>query len=200
LNCSVEQIERRGGELAVVLEKGRVLRADIVVAGIGLVPNDQLARDVGLECQDGIVVDAQCRTSDEHIFAAGDVTLTYNRWFGRRIRLESWQNAQDQGIAVAKAALGMGIRYDPLPRFWSDQYDIRIQMLGYAGSERGVPVVREDPALGRFMVFCVDDARLLGVLSINAATDLREARRILMTGRPVLADALGDPAFDLASV
>jgi 3-phenylpropionate/trans-cinnamate dioxygenase ferredoxin reductase subunit len=94
----------------------------------------------------------------------------------------------------------MDIRYDPLPRFWSDQYDIRIQMLGCPGSERGVPVVREDPASGRFMVFCVDDARLLGVLSINAAADLREARRILMTGRPVSVDALGDPAFDLASV
>jgi 3-phenylpropionate/trans-cinnamate dioxygenase ferredoxin reductase subunit len=201
LNCSVEQIEHRAdGGLAVVLKEGRVLAADIFVVGIGLLPNDELARDAGLECRGGIIVDAQCRTSDERIFAAGDVTLAHNQWYRKRLRLESWQNAQDQGIAVAKAALGMDIRYDPLPRFWSDQYDIRIQMLGCPGSERGVPVVREDPASGRFMVFCVDDARLLGVLSINAAADLREARRILMTGRPVSVDALGDPAFDLASV
>lgn len=201
LNCSVEQIERRtDGGLAVVLKGGRVLPTDIVVVGIGLLPNDELARDAGLECHGGIIVDAQGRTSDERIFAAGDVALAYNQWYGRRLRLESWQNAQDQGIAVAKAALGMDIHYDPLPRFWSDQYNITIQMLGCLGSESGAPVVREDPALGRFMVFCVDDARLQGVLSVNAATDLREARRIMMTGRPVVADALGDPTFDLACV
>jgi 3-phenylpropionate/trans-cinnamate dioxygenase ferredoxin reductase subunit len=201
LKCSIKEIRRRpGGGLAVVLEGGRILPADIVVAGIGLLPNDELARDAGLECRGGIIVDAQCRTSDDRIFAAGDVALAHNRWYGKRLRLESWQNAQDQGIAVAKAVLGMDIHYDPLPRFWSEQYNITVQMIGCLSSERGVPVVREDSASGRFMAFWVEDARLKGVLSINAATDLREARRILMTQRPVVADTLRDPTFDLAGV
>lgn len=201
LGCGVERIERGADRgLAVALKDGRVLPADIVIAGIGLLPNDELARDAGLECRGGVIVDARCRTSDEHIFAAGDVTLAHNQWYGKRLRLESWQNAQDQGIAAAKAALGMDVRYDPLPRFWSDQYDTRIQMLGCPGGERGVAVVREDAASERFMVFLVEDARLIGVLSANAAAGLREARRILMSGRPVAAGLLEDPAVDLADL
>lgn len=201
LGCNIERIEPdSAGGLVVALKDGRVLPADIIVVGIGLLPNDELARDAGLECRGGIIVDTQCRTSDERIFAAGDVTLAYNHWHDRRLRLESWQNAQDQGIAAAKAALGMNIQYDPLPRFWSDQYGIRIQMLGCPNSERGILIVRQGRAAGHFMVFCVDSSRLLGAFSVNAASDLREARRILMSGRPVAPAALADPTFDLADL
>lgn len=200
LNCSVERIERRSGGLGVVLDGGRVVAADIIVVGIGLLPNDELARNAGLECRGGIVVDINCRTSDECIFAAGDVALAHNQWYERRLRLESWQNAQDQGIAAAKAALGMDVRYDPLPRFWSEQYDVTIQMIGCLSCERGVPVLRENPRTGLFMVFWVADRRLRGVLSVNAGGDLREARRILMTQRPVDANTLADLTFDLADV
>lgn len=198
LNCSVEKIERHATGLGVILDGGRVLAADIVVAGIGLLPNDELARKAGLECRGGIIVDANCRTSDEHIFAAGDVAFAYNQWFGRHMRLESWQNAQDQGIAAAKAALGMDIKYDPLPRFWSEQYDVKIQIMGCLSSERGVPVLRENPTSGLFMIFWVENSRLQGVLSVNAGSDLREARRILVTQLPVETNALADPSFDLA--
>jgi len=114
------------------------------------------------------------------------------------MRLESWQNAQDQGIAAAKAALGMDIKYDPLPRFWSEQYDVKIQIMGCLSSERGVPVLRENPTSGLFMIFWVENSRLQGVLSVNAGSDLREARRILVTQLPVETNALADPSFDLA--
>jgi 3-phenylpropionate/trans-cinnamate dioxygenase ferredoxin reductase subunit len=201
LGCGVGRIERGPGDgLAVVLEDGRALPADLVVTGVGLVPNDDLAHGAGLECRGGIVVDASCRTSDERIFAAGDVAVAFNRWYGKSLRLESWQNAQDQGIAAAKAALGMDVAYDPVPRFWSDQYDVTIQMLGCVSRERGVAVVRKDAATGSFMVFCVEDRSLQGVLSVRAAGDYREARRILLGRRPVSAEALADPRFDLADL
>ncbi|MGE0799694.1 MAG: NAD(P)/FAD-dependent oxidoreductase [Lautropia sp.] len=199
LGRTVERIDRMpDGRLAVMLGGGQILPADLVVVGVGLVPNDELARESGLECRGGIVVDTRCRTSDDRILAAGDVAVTFNTWYQQQLRLESWQNAQDQGIAAAKSALGQDIRYDPLPRFWSDQYDVTVQILGCVGGGRGVPVVRRDQESDRFMIFNVDGNRLLGVLGVNAAADLRAARRLLVAGKPVQADALSDPAFDLA--
>ena len=201
LGVGVECIARTAeGALAVTLGSGEVLPADIVVIGVGLVPNDELARQAGLECRGGIEVDAQCRTSDPHIFAAGDVTAVFSRWYGRRLRLESWQNAQDQGVAAAKAALGKDVSYDPLPRFWSDQYDVTVQILGCIAAERGETVVRQHPESGRLLVFLVDGNRLLGVLGVKAAADLSKARRILQKDKPVLVESLRDPEFDLGSV
>lgn len=201
LGTGVQAITRAGDDaLGVTLASGEVLPADIVVIGVGLIPNDDLARQAGLECAGGIVVDRQCRTADARIFAAGDVTMAANQWYGRRLRMESWQNAQDQGVAAAKAALGKEVSYDPMPRFWSDQYGLTIQILGCPGEAPGEPVVRQDAATGKFMVFGVDGTRLRGVLSVNAATDLRDARMILMKGKPVVASALADPDFDLKSI
>lgn len=201
LGSGVESIARMPkGDLAVTLTDGRVLPADIVVTGVGLVPNDELARGANLSCLGGIVVNEQCRTSDPHIFAAGDVTVAFNRWHGRPLRLESWQNAQDQAIAAAKAALGQAVDYAPLPRFWSDQYDATIQILGCIAREGSESVVREDAKSGKFMVFCLDGERLLGILAVKAGGDLREARRILQSGTPVTTQALRDPEFDLESV
>ncbi|MGE3860622.1 MAG: NAD(P)/FAD-dependent oxidoreductase [Burkholderiaceae bacterium] len=188
------------GGLQVLLDDGQQLPADIVIVGVGLEPNDELARSAGLECRNGIVVDERCRTSDEHIFAAGDVTVSFNRWHGRPLRLESWQNAQDQGIAAAKAALGQNVRYDPLPRFWSDQYDATIQILGDVESPSGQSVIREDPESGQLIVFRVDGEQLMGAVGINAAARLRDVRRILAQAVPVSAGMLQDPAFDLADI
>ena len=90
----------------VLLADGSVLACDTIVLGVGLVPNDELARAAGLDCEGGVLVDAQCRTSDPDILAAGDVAVAPNPWAGRSLRLESWQNAQGQGMAAARSALG----------------------------------------------------------------------------------------------
>ncbi|MDO5683440.1 MAG: FAD-dependent oxidoreductase, partial [Propionibacteriaceae bacterium] len=116
--------------LRVELTDGTWLEADTVVAGIGLVPHLELAEAAGLELDGGIVVGPDTRTSDPDIFAAGDVAVAHNPWVGGRIRLESWQNAQDQGIAAAKAALGQDVTHEPLPWFWSDQYEVNLQLYG----------------------------------------------------------------------
>ena len=124
LGAGVARFARNAeGMLVATLSDGRELLCDAVVIGIGLIPNDELARDAGLECDGGIVVDAQCRSSDPDILAAGDVASWHCRWAGRRKRLESWQNAQEQGIAAARSALGIDVHHQPLPWFWSDQYD-----------------------------------------------------------------------------
>ncbi|HEY8244716.1 MAG TPA: FAD-dependent oxidoreductase, partial [Casimicrobiaceae bacterium] len=171
---SVKRFDRTpGGRVAATLDDGRVVETDLVVAGIGLVPNDELARNAGLACTPaGVVVDAQCRTSDEAIFAAGDLAVTPNHLARASIRLESWQNAQDQGIAAAKAALGQDVRYDPLPRFWSDQYDASVHMLGWIEPAQAL-VMRGDPATLKFTAFALEDGRVRGFCAFNAARDIR---------------------------
>ncbi|MFI4925141.1 MAG: NAD(P)/FAD-dependent oxidoreductase [Vicinamibacteria bacterium] len=198
---SVQRFDRTaGGRGAATLDDGRVVEADLVVAGIGLVPNDELARSAGLACTPaGVVVDAQCRTSDAAIFAAGDLAVTPNRAARASVRLESWQNAQDQGIAAAKAALGQDVRYDPLPRFWSDQYDASVHMLGWIEPTQAL-VMRGDPATLKFTAYALDDGRVRGFCAFNAARDIRPSRKLIESGTTVEAAKLADPTVDLATL
>lgn len=118
LGTQVSRLESgAGGTSIVTFADGSRLECDTIVAGVGLVPNDGLAREAGLACDGGILVDAACRTSDPDILAAGDVAVSFNPWAGRRLRLESWQNAQEQGRAAARSALGRAVDYKPLPWF-----------------------------------------------------------------------------------
>lgn len=198
---SVSCFEHAGdGRIAATLDDGRVVHADVVVAGIGLVPNDELARAAGLSCSPaGIVVNAQCRTSDDAIYAAGDVAVARNRHARADVRLESWQNAQDQGSAAARGALGLDVSYDPLPRFWSDQYEISIHMLGWIEPAQAL-VTRGDAAAGKFSAFALEDGRVRGVVCFNAARDLRPARKLIESGATVDPAKLADPAADLAKL
>lgn len=187
------------GGLDVMLSDGRTIGCDAAVVGIGLVPNDELARASGLACEGGVLVDAQCRTSDPDIFAAGDVAVASNSWAGRRLRLESWQNAQEQGIAAAKSALGRDIRYDPLPWFWSDQYGTNFQIYGMPLPSHQA-VMRGDPAAGSFIHFYLEGDRLVAALGSNAARDLRFARRLIERRTQIKAQDLADPAVSLAKL
>jgi 3-phenylpropionate/trans-cinnamate dioxygenase ferredoxin reductase subunit len=187
------------GGLDVMLSDGRAIGCDAAVVGIGLVPNDELARAAGLDCEGGLLVDAQCRTSDPDIFAAGDVAVARNSWAGRRLRLESWQNAQEQGIAAARSALGREIHYDPLPWFWSDQHDTNLQIYGVPLPSHQV-VVRGDPAAGSFVFFYLEGERMMAALGGNAARDLRFARRLIEKRTPVKAQDLADPGVSLAKL
>jgi 3-phenylpropionate/trans-cinnamate dioxygenase ferredoxin reductase component len=187
------------GRLVVSLGDGRELDCDAVVVGIGLIANDELARDAGLECNAGVMVDNQCRTSDPDIFAAGDVAVTPNNWAGRRMRLESWQNAQDQGIAAARSALGIEVDYQPLPWFWSDQFDMNLQIYGVPTPSHQV-VMRGQPDAGSFVLFYLEGDRVKAALGPNAARDLRLARRLIDKQTPVTPESLADANVALSKL
>ena len=187
------------GSLVVTLTDGRELPCDAAVIGVGMIPNDELARAAGLECDGGIIVDAQCRTSDANIFAAGDVASWHCSWAGRRMRLESWQNAQEQGMAAARAALGIDVHHRPLPWFWSDQYDTNLQIYGIADPSHRV-VVRGDRQSGSFVMFFLDGDKVRAAMGPNAARELRFARRLIESQRSVDPDLLADTGVAMSKV
>lgn len=192
LGAGVERLSRKAdGSLAVMLSDGRELHGDAVVVGIGLVPNDALARAAGLACDGGIVVDAQCRSSDPHILAAGDVACWDVAGAGRRMRLESWQNAQEQGIAAARSALGLAVNHQPLPWFWSDQYGVNLQIYGMPTPAHRV-VERRAPDADSFILFYLDGERVSAAVGSNAARDLRLARRLIEQRRAIDPARLAD--------
>lgn len=180
------------GRPVVQLADGSALACDAIVLGIGLVPNDELAREAGLACDGGVLVDAQCRSSDPDILAAGDVAVAANPWAGRRMRLESWQNAQEQGIAAARSALGLPVDYQPLPWFWSDQYGMNLQIYGVPSTAHRV-VRRGDPTSGSFVLFYLAADVVQAAIGPNAARDLRFARRLIEQRKPVDTERLADP-------
>jgi 3-phenylpropionate/trans-cinnamate dioxygenase ferredoxin reductase subunit len=198
--CGVKAIEDRAEHgLRLALGDGSTLDADAVVVGIGLVPQTGLAREAGLEVGDGILVDERCRTADPDILVAGDCANMPLACLGRRVRLESWANAQNQAIAAARSALGQDVRYDELPWFWSDQYDANVQLLGLP--ERWPePVVRGDPHGASFSLFYLEGERIAAVVSINAPRELRAAKRLMQAGKAVQPAALADPATNLAKL
>ncbi|MBR8342816.1 anthranilate 1,2-dioxygenase system ferredoxin--NAD(+) reductase [Burkholderia ambifaria] len=185
-----------GGGAIVETDRGDV-PADIVVVGIGVVPNVELAQAAGLEVDNGIRVDAGCRTADHAIFAAGEVTMHFNPLLGRHVRIESWQVAENQPAVAAANLLGADETYAELPWLWSDQYDCNLQMLGLFGSERTM-VVRGDPASGPFTVFGLgDDGRIVAVAAANLGRDIGASRRLIAAGAVPDPVKLADPAVNL---
>lgn len=187
------------GRSEVLLADGSALACDTIVLGIGLVPNDELAREAGLACEGGVLVDTQCRTSDPHILAAGDVAVAPNPWAGRSLRLESWQNAQEQGMAAARSALGQAVDYQPLPWFWSDQYGMNLQIYGVPAPTHRV-VQRGDAASGSFVLFYLAGDVVQAAIGPNAARDLRFARRLIEQRKPVDTERLADPATPMSKL
>jgi len=162
----------------VELADGRLLPADLVLAAVGAVPHAELAAAAGLALDNGVRVDATTRTSAPDIFAAGDVASFPSRLYGRRVRLESVQNAIDQAKAAAKAMLGQAVTYDPVPWFWSDQYDVKLQIAGLIDGFTRTEC-EGDIAAGRFSVRYFAADRLIAVCSINDPKSHMLARRAL---------------------
>jgi len=153
--------------------------ADLVLIGAGAVPNVELARDAALAVEDGITVDAQCRTSDPAIFAIGDCTLQHHALFDRRLHLESVHNALEQGRIAAAAITGKPPPAPQVPWFWSDQYDVKLQMAGLsAGHDEAV--VRGNPDEGRsFAVFYLREGTLLAVDAVNRAPEFMISKQLI---------------------
>lgn len=192
LATQVADIAPLDGRLEVVTHGGERLTAHCIVVGIGAVPNAELAVDAGLSVEDGIVVDERGRTSDPHIFAAGDVTRHYNPLLRRHIRLESWQNAQNQAIAVARGMAGDAACYAEVPWFWTDQYENNLQIAGMPETWDQVTWLG-DPASRRFTVLYTQDNRVVAGNTLNNARDMRFIKQ-LITGATAI-----DPATIAAS-
>lgn len=187
-----------GAVAGVALADGSVLPAGLVLVGIGVSANDQLAQAAGLECDRGIVVDTHTRTSDPHIVAAGDCTAR-RLADGSLLRLESVQNATEQGRSAAAALLGQDRPFTATPWFWSDQYDKKLQMAGLSGGAEAW-AVRGDMGSGSFSVYHFRAGRLIAVDSVNAAKDHMQARKLLDAGVSPTPEQAGDTGFDLSSL
>lgn len=183
-----------------VLLGGRTRRpADLVIAGIGVMPNVELAREAGLPVGNGITVDEYLRTPDERIFAIGDCAECPSLFAENCVRLESVQNAVDQAACVAKAIVGHAAPYGAVPWFWTDQYDIHLQM---AGLPMGFDQVatRGDPESRKFSVFYYRAGKLTAVDSINRPADHMLARKLIGAHATVSPDQAKDESFDLKTV
>jgi 3-phenylpropionate/trans-cinnamate dioxygenase ferredoxin reductase subunit len=175
---------------------GRLIPADLVLICIGVIPNAGLARDAGLTVDDGIVVDEYLVTSDPAICAIGDCANFPTPFAPSRVRLESVQNAVDQGRCVADRLAGRPVPYQKVPWFWSDQGDLKLQIAGITIG-RDKSVLRGDPANRSFSVFCFRGRRLIGVESVNRTADHVIARRLL-AGDPLLSpEQAADESYDL---
>jgi 3-phenylpropionate/trans-cinnamate dioxygenase ferredoxin reductase component len=199
LGVGVAAIEDAANALVVTLTDGTSLSADAAVAGIGIVPNVAVARAAGLDVDNGIIVNEQTQTSDPCIFAAGDVANMPLGCLGARVRLESWANAQNQAMVAAKAALGKEALYNELPWFWSDQYDLNLQMLGVP-ARWSKPVVRGALGSETFSLFYLEGEHIVGVVAANASRELRAAKRLMQQRKRVCAENLADPATNLAKL
>lgn len=197
LNTGVEAIGGHG-KVEWVRAGGLTYDADIVLVGIGVVPRDELARGAGLAVTDGIVVDQNARTGDPHIWSAGDCTRHVGRE-GHEIRLECVQNAIDQAKHAALAMVGKPRTYSEVPWFWSDQYDLKLQIAGLARPTDTL-VQRGDPASRKFSVFHLRDGKLAAVEAVNAAPDYLIGKKLIAEGKLVDAAKLADTAIAIKTL
>jgi 3-phenylpropionate/trans-cinnamate dioxygenase ferredoxin reductase subunit len=195
--AAVEKITGNKSVEGVALADGTTLAADIVVIGVGVIPNTELADDAGLAVDNGIVVDEFARTTDLDIVAAGDCTNHYNPIYQRRLRLESVQNATDQAKVAANTLCGKLEAYSALPWFWSDQYDLKLQIAGLSqGFDR--VVMRGASDSGRsFAAFYFDGDRLLAVDAVNRPKEFMAVRRALTQGQSADPEKLADESVDI---
>ncbi|MGR8949112.1 MAG: NAD(P)/FAD-dependent oxidoreductase [Gammaproteobacteria bacterium] len=198
-DASVSKIEKNDGHFTVTMADDSTLSADLVVAGIGALPNVEVAAAAGIECDNGIVVDSLGRTSAVDVYAAGDCTMHHNAKLGIRHRLESVQNAVDQAKTVAASMVGLEKPYVQIPWFWSDQYDKKLQMVG-TSIDADQSVVRGDPSDDAFSVFYFREGRLTGVDSVNRAKDHMFGRKFLNNDIHITSEQAADESVDLKTV
>lgn len=199
LHIATAIVSVRGTADAVEIETsaGAILSADAVVVGTGVKPNDALAAAAGLRTEAGIIVDEHCRTSDPAIFAAGDA-VRFPCPHGL-IRLENWKHAQDQGAVAGRNAAGANEIYHTVPSFWSEQYDLYIQGVGFPPPQPTERIRRPLPGKS-LLLFEIANGVLVYAMGINAQRDLAAARRLIERRIPVDAAALADPSRPLATL
>lgn len=199
LGCGVAELLGQDGRVvAVRTSDGVTLAADVVVMGVGVVPNAELAEAAGLATDNGIVVDTYLRTTDPHISAIGDCAAFPDARTGLRVRLESVQNAADQARCLAARLTGTPRPYGAVPWFWSYQGDLRLQIAGLSAGHDG-SIVRRGRDSSAFSVFCFRGDTLVAVESVNSPADHMAARRLLSAGLSPRPEEVADPDFTLRS-
>ena len=201
-------VQFRFGERAVEFRPGMVITssgaqipADVLVVGIGAAPNDGLAARAGLEVDNGVLTDAALRTSDENIFAAGDVANSFNPLLGRRVRVEHWANALNGGPAAARSMLGQPVSYDRVPYFYSDQYELGMECAGLPEPGRYDQVVyRGDPASLEFVAFWLSRGTLIAGMNVNVWDVNDDIQSLIRSGHQLDPALLTNPDIPLAEV
>ncbi|MGD0193014.1 MAG: FAD-dependent oxidoreductase [Rhizomicrobium sp.] len=194
LDTPVEAFEGQT-ELRAVRAGGKSYPADIALVGIGVIPNIELAKESGLPCDDGIVVDDYARTSDHRVYAAGDCTR-HTSHNGELVRLESVQNAIDQAKHAALAMAGNPTTYREVPWFWSDQYDLKLQIAGLARQGDDL-VLRGNPSARKFAVFHLRHGAVAAVEAVNAAPEYIVGRKLIADGTKISGDRLADTTIPM---
>ncbi|WP_282134938.1 NAD(P)/FAD-dependent oxidoreductase [Seonamhaeicola maritimus] len=188
---NVISIEQEGDTNVVVCDDSTQFEADLIVVGVGIRVNTELAAETGLNIENGIKVDETARTNDENIYSIGDCTYHYNPHFKCYLRLESVQNAVDQGKVAAKAICGEEVVYDTIPWFWSDQFDVKLQMVGLSKGYTDI-VIRNEEAQNSFSAWYFKDDELLAVDAVNFAKAFVLGTRFIKSGQKLDKSNLAD--------
>jgi 3-phenylpropionate/trans-cinnamate dioxygenase ferredoxin reductase subunit len=201
VHCGAAVRALRGSERVESIETtdGRSFRCDVAIVGVGIVPNVELAQSAGLACANGISVDAHARTADERVLAAGDCTSHPHPLYGRAVRLESVQNAIHQAKVAAASLLGNPSAYSEVPWFWSDQYDLKLQIAGLSQGYDDV-VVRGDRASRSFAAYYLADRRIIAVDAVNSPREFLHGKKLVSSGLTIDADRLRDPQTDVLAL
>ncbi len=195
----VDKIVGEGGKVTgVALDSGETFPADLVLIGVGAIPNVGLAEKAGLEVERGILTDASLQTSDPDIYAAGDVANAMHPLIGQRLRSEHWANALNEGPAAARAMLGQDVSFDDIPYFYTDQYDLGMEYSGYGPLTKGAKVVYRGNREGHeFIAFWVADGKVVAGMNVNIWDVNEQVQRIIREGKAVDEAKLGDESVPL---
>jgi 3-phenylpropionate/trans-cinnamate dioxygenase ferredoxin reductase subunit len=192
-----ERFEGTGKLERAVLFDGSTIECDVAVIGIGVEPSLEIVRNEPVETHDGILVDEYCKTSVPHVFAAGDVAMSWNPRYAKRIRVEHFNNAQQQAVVAAKSMLGPTEAYDPIPSFWSDQYSYNLESRGHADQWDSI-VFRGSTGDASFSAFYLKNGAVLAVCSVNRRKENYAARRLI--GKRVAPQLLQDDGTDVKQI
>ena len=199
LNAALERFEGRKEVEKVICTNGEILKTDGVVVGVGIIPNQEIAKSAGLNCNNGIVVDEFGRTEDPFIFACGDCTNHPNPSLNKNLRLESVHNALEQAKTVAFSLIGKPEKYDQIPRFWSDQYEEKLQIVGLSGDHDEI-VTRGSMAEGNFMLFFLKKGELIAINSVNNPKEFLISKKLVANKLKISSDVLCDQSTDLKNL
>jgi len=197
----VAEITGAGRADGVLLGDGSRVAADVVVVGVGITPNTQLAAQAGVKVENGVVVDERLRSSDPDIYAAGDVACAFHPLLGRHIRVEHWANALNQPLIAARAMLGQDVVYDRVPYFYTDQFDLGMEYSGHVDPGGYDRVVFRGDVPGReFLAFWVGDGRVLAGMNVNIWDVNDKIAALVRAGLPVDPARLADPDVPLEAL
>ena len=197
-NTLIEDIHQHNSQKIITVNNDESINADAIIIGIGVNPKIGLAVEAGLDCQNGILVNEFCQTSDDNIFAIGDCANYPNSIYGQRLRLESVQNALEQAKIAASTINGLDLPHDQIPWFWSDQYNIKLRIAGVAAGYENY-VVRGNISEEKFSVFYLKEGHLIAIETINDNKSFSVGKKLIKNQTSIPLDVLEDQNSDLKS-